>query len=234
MGDGKADDLHFYTASGSAFPHWGDWACIAVDGTELGSECDQTFCNELVAFGSKNTAQSLENALGGNGAFTPAVGFQTKECTYEVRLTAVLPATVEFPNHWGVDESCESAAAPGASLTSGFLGDRVRDIDEYLFKGEVGETITIMLNRDTSTGSGGDQARLTLRDQIAGAQVQETRTGLLPLQITVELPKSGTYLVQVAQIGERNSSIFKGNFVLSVASSSRSFPPLEPRQNVEP
>ena len=250
---GQAENFNFYTANGTGFfGHAGTWACNASTRSDSDAQLgcaagveNVTACDSLPLFTATNPGE-LDKAILGSATSAeiviPETRFILSGCTVTLVLEAIRSTS---GTKWNVlSKDCLTGVLRSASEDDarsveigGFLGDRSflgkRDIDGYVYEGAGGEEITIKLDRDPSSGSIGGNATLIVKDEIAGAKVYEKRTGLVPLEIHVTLPKSGRYAIKVAQAGTRSQSSFRGYFILSVTSTADIVRPLQARFNVE-
>jgi hypothetical protein len=124
---------------------------------------------------------------------------------------------------------CASASA------AAFLGDaRVPgqlDRDGFRFDGKAGEQVTVRLERDGARGSTGEIAQLSLRHEDGGTLDQ--RKGALPLELTVTLPHTGSYVSEATEVTD--DAAFRGHYRLTVKSSnSKAALKLEPLRSTEP
>ncbi|NNG01107.1 MAG: ExeM/NucH family extracellular endonuclease [Desulfobacteraceae bacterium] len=113
---------------------------------------------------------------------------------------------------------------PGTSTYCAALGDDGGfwpDVDIFIFQGEAGEKVELLLAPDPDGAHTGKKAALILADAITGAQLLKIRQGALPHGIVAKLPATGTYKVMVVEqslFGGRKA--FSGNYCLELASET--------------
>ena len=121
--------------------------------------------------------------------------------------------------------------------TFAHLGDDPKpaapDRDTFSFEGSGGDEVTLRLEEDTEAGHIGEQAALILRDAIGGVSFEEVRLGALPLEIITTLPATGKYSIVVEQHNISQVVRFRGDYILSLESSSDTIELIEPTDNVE-
>jgi len=105
------------------------------------------------------------------------------------------------------------------------------DRDRFRFDGKAGEQVTVRIERDGARGSTGNIARLSLRREHGGTLDQ--RKGELPLELTVTLPRTGSYVSEATEVA--HGAAFRGYYRLNVNSSnSKTARKLEPLRSTEP
>jgi predicted extracellular nuclease len=119
-----------------------------------------------------------------------------------------------------------------------YLGDdpnsRRLDYDFFSFSGKAGETITVTLEAVLPEAGGGERAGLVLFDEISGIFFLKRDAGLLPNQITVELPADGEYVVGVYNRPSLSKKRFySGDYCLSLEAPFETSQTLEPAWSVE-
>jgi hypothetical protein len=128
----------------------------------------------------------------------------------EITVETNLHATVNF----GPPPCTRTAVAA-------FLGDPSTgrsDRDVFRFDGEAGETITVTLDRDGTSGSSGESAELVLRED-RGDRL-DTIEGSLPLDLTITLPEAGSYAVEASEVGKSAGDPFRGHYRLMLTSDA--------------
>jgi hypothetical protein len=246
--DGEADGRLFYTATGDGlFSHYGLWACNVssfdpsspqLEEPEVVTPCDVIdggpFSGDLTDPGKLDKAVTSIDGLG-NKLIIPEIRFTIPSCATEIELAAFGPDINELAMNvlgCSTSDGVRSEGNPQSVGIGGFLGEDSRiDSDEYLFEGEAGDEITVKLNRDRSSGSLRGDARLRLENRVGGVHIEET--GLLPLKISLILPESGSYAIDVSQVEGRSQEAFRGNFILEVTSSTDNIRPLQAQSSVE-
>jgi len=124
---------------------------------------------------------------------------------------------------------------PCRSSVSSFLGDNFkqekskRDSDEFLFDGAGGDQVTLMLETDPQEGHNGGVASLV----IHGDTLNESTSGIPPIELEVTLPASAEYSITVEQPRRPKDQRFRGSYILSVTPSIGSIDLIEPTNNVE-
>ncbi len=217
----------FYTATGGLFSQFGTWNCFASLETLDGPDVSIVFCLE-------NITNVRDVVL-----FLPEGGGLDSTLQVEV-----------FPNitHGG---NCD-----GPEAVAGFLGDGPRrgpelpphvttadagtrsaakerpDRDHWLLDGSTGDVLTILLTRDGSAGSQGEQATLVLRGHGAAEGFEKTVSGPLPLELAESLPADAPYSVAVEQPDDPDR--FLGSYLLTLSSDLGETLSLRPHTTVEP
>jgi hypothetical protein len=104
-----------------------------------------------------------------------------------------------------------------------------RDADVFEFRGAKRERVTIVLG-DSDGHCENGRVKLRLEDRVKRARLVEREKGELPLEIEVELPKAGRYVIEVSTVGRHG---YRGDYCLTVRSSGDAFATLAPKRSVE-
>ena len=129
----------------------------------------------------------------------------------------------------------DKPSPPCRSSVSSFLGDNFkqekseRDSDEFLFDGASGDRVTLMLETNPQEGHNGGVARLG----IHGDTLNESTSGIPPIELEVTLPASAEYSITVEQPKRPKDQRFRGSYLLSVTPTIGSIDLIEPTNNVE-
>ena len=201
--------LEFYSAEVTIFSPYGRWQCGAWRGTGIcGSPGGlSTYCcmNPIDGAGLEFHLQKDDNAVNFN-------------------LTN---------DSMSVDLSDDSDTITAAAT----LGDdnsrpkRDRDTFTFHFGPNPGDRlVTVTLEPDPSAGHTGEQATLILQN---GNSTVESKTDVLPIEITATLPSDGEYQLVVEQNGIPEDVRFRGNYYLSVKSDSGDVEVIKPSEDVE-
>ena len=108
------------------------------------------------------------------------------------------------------------------------------DIDIFKFSGTKGETVTIMLDADPPGTGSGKRVALILTDKIKGTVLVKLDRSELPNEITAKLPKTGEYLITVAQplLVVKNKR-YSGEYCLTLEARPETYQTLAPALWVE-
>jgi len=197
----------FYTAKETIFSPYGHWDCYTC------------------LLSGSNTCTSIGNPPVAETSFTLRKG------AGPVRLTMTKDSLV-----------CTSPAcgpASSQSLTAkATLGDdnnnKRRERDTWNFNGTGGDTILVTLEEDPESGHNGEEATLILRDWANnGSSAIEINTGALPIEIMATLPSDGKYELVVEQHGIAEDVRFRGDYYLSIESSTAEIEEITPTLDVE-
>jgi hypothetical protein len=108
------------------------------------------------------------------------------------------------------------------------------DIDIFKFSATKGETVTIRIDADPSEAGTGKKLTLILTDKIRGTVLVKLDRSQLPNEITAKLPKTGEYLITVAeQILTTKDKRYKGDYCLTLEATPEIYQTLEPTPLVE-
>ncbi len=137
---------------------------------------------------------------------------------------------------------CTSPACGSVSsqilTTQATLGDdnnnKRRERDTWNFNGTGGDTVLVTLEEDPASGYIGEEATLILRDGANnGSSTIETNSGALPIEITATLPSDGEYELVVEQHGIAKDVRFRGDYYLSIESTTAEIEEIRPTFDVE-
>lgn len=108
------------------------------------------------------------------------------------------------------------------------------DIDIFKFSGIKGETVTIRIEANPPGTGSGKRVALILTDKIKGTVLVKLDRSELPNEITAKLPKTGEYLIAVAQplLVVKNKR-YSGQYCLTLEASPETYQTLEPALWVE-
>jgi hypothetical protein len=189
---GGTERFNFYSAEVNVFSPFGSWECEADRGT-----CDSGLFGGCI------------------GSPPESERFFCVNDTPNRQVNLIIERDLEIRQDFPITP-CTYVAAVA------FLGDASsagrRDRDSFRFEGEAGETITVRLDRDRASGSTGEIAELTVRED-RGSTLDE-RSGALPLELTITLPEAGTYEVEALEVERSAGEPFQGHFFLSVESDA--------------
>jgi hypothetical protein len=108
------------------------------------------------------------------------------------------------------------------------------DIDIFKFSATKGETVTIRIEADPSEAGTGKKLTLILTDKIRGTVLVKLDRSQLPNEITAKLPKTGEYLITVAeQVLTTKNKRYKGDYCLTLEATPEIYQTLEPALLVE-
>jgi len=114
------------------------------------------------------------------------------------------------------------------------LGDdnnnKRRERDTWNFQGSGGDTVLITLEEDPESGHSGEEATLMLKN---GSSTIETSTDALPIEIMATLPSDGEYELVVEQHGIAEDVRFRGDYYLSIESTTAEVEEIRPTLDVE-
>jgi hypothetical protein len=123
---------------------------------------------------------------------------------------------------------------PCTHSVSSFLGDNFKqenskpDNDTFNFVGMSGDEVKLRLESDPQAGNNGGSAGLN----IQGSSLNESKSGVPPLEINVTLPADGEYSISVHQ-PKTPGGRFRGSYILRVESSTGGIDLIEPSNDVE-
>jgi hypothetical protein len=112
------------------------------------------------------------------------------------------------------DASCSSALAASVLGQDGEDAETARDTDAYLFKGQSGENVEVVLDIDGAAGGVNGDATLRVLDPPSSVLAQ--KKGRLPLRVNATL--SGEAVIQVIRDG--SASAFRGFYTVEVIPAS--------------
>jgi len=167
----------------------------------------------------------------GSGCVTQSMLSETKFCVTEIPGDIFVDLSIS-PSPPMISANFDSPPCKSTSLQS-FLGDNFkqeksrRDSDEFLFDGAGSDEVTLRLETKPQDGNNGGVATLG----IHGNSLNESTSGVLPLELNVTLPGDGEYSITVEQ--PRNSTErFRGSYVLGLESTI-GIDLIEPTNSVE-
>lgn len=218
----------WFRASNLVFAQWGDKDCefYAADRSGFTALGEWT-CN--IWIGELNTPDGLcqiDSQLIDSKKFC----FGSPNYPFHVDINIVPD---ESGNKATLDIN-QQPAPPCPLSVSSFLGDNFKqeksrpDNDTFNFASMSGDEINLRLESDPQAGSNGGSAGVNIR----GSTLDESTSGVLPLDMDVTLPADGEYSISVYQ--PRNSGErFRGSYILRVESSMGSIDTIEPGNDVE-
>jgi hypothetical protein len=141
----------------------------------------------------------------------------------------------EDSNGNGIGDACEEVT--GNKICSN-LGNNphplIPDIDIFKFSATKGETVTVRIEADPPEAGSGKRLTLILTDKIKGTVLVKLDRSQLPNEITAKLPKTGEYLITVAeQVLTTKDKRYKGDYCLTLEATPEIYQTLEPFLLVE-
>jgi hypothetical protein len=214
------DPINFYSAEINIFSPFGEWTCglVAPNG---GCQGD---CPGEILLAPRSSAiipqDFPEQVLHICVPDFPGID------SVDIRVTGTT-ATSDLPG-----PPCSSAVTARA-----FLGDSPeasRDRDAFRFAGEAGATVNVTLEPDRRSGHHGALARMAVLGEGDGHVLGKV-SGAVPLALTAQLPRAGTYRIVVQESKDSKAGhAFRGTYVVGVNPSSSAPTMLEPLRSVEP
>jgi hypothetical protein len=198
----------FYAAEYGVFTPLGKWNCTLYLAGEHGA-CDETESGLInkIFFCVQGAPPDANNSVG--------LGIE---------------GGVENP-----ELSTDEPGPPCSSSVFSFLGDNPKqeksrpDSDVFLFDGAGGDEVTLELETNPQGGNNGGEATLG----ISGNSLNESTSGMPPLELDVTLPEDGKYSISVEQPRRPKDQRFRGSYILRVTPSTGSIDLIEPANNVE-
>jgi streptogramin lyase len=129
----------------------------------------------------------------------------------------------------GTGDACDATSRTICSILGNNLRPFLLDRDFFKFTGTKGETVTIRLEADPPEAGTGKQASLLLWHNIRRVWFMKTDWGLLPNEITVVLPATGSYYIGVAEQPKfARGKRYRGNYCLTLEASPATYQTLTP------
>ena len=197
----------FYAAKDNIFHPWGRWTCVIY-------EKEQGICTTLLSRELTMKDFCVENSNGDG-----------QEVTLKIKADQN-----DVPDILEVDKP----SPPCDASVSSFLGDNPKqeksrpDSDVFLFDGAGGDEVTVRLETNPQEGNNGGEASLA----IFGNSLNESTSGVLPLELNASLPADGKYSIIVEQPKRPKDQMFRGAYILHVKSAT-GVDLIEPTNNVE-
>jgi hypothetical protein len=135
----------------------------------------------------------------------------------------------------GIGDACESGEVKTiCSILGNDPKPWILDIDIFKFRGTKGEIVAIRLEANPPGMGAGKRATLILTDKIKGTVLVKLDRSELPNEITAKLPKTGEYLITVAQpLLIAKDKRYKGGYCLTLKASPGTYQTLAPYLWVE-
>lgn len=200
----------FYAAKYTAFTPLGKWNCtlydVSVNDPGACNNTDSGFINKI-SFCVQSAPPDADNSV---GLFIEGMVGNTELST-------------------------DQPAPPCSSAVSSFLGDNPKqekstpDSDIFLFDGAGGDEVTLKLETNPQGGNNGGEATLG----ISGNSLNESTSGMPPLELDVTLPEDGKYSISVEQPRRPKDQRFRGSYILRVTPGTGSIDLIEPTNSVE-
>jgi parallel beta-helix repeat protein len=135
----------------------------------------------------------------------------------------------------GIGDACESG---GVKTICSILGNdpkpSILDIDIFKFRGTKGEIVTVRLEANPQGAGAGKRATLILTDKIKGTVLVKFDLSQLPNEIKAKLPKTGEYLITVAQpLLIAKDKRYSGRYCLTLKARPETYQTLAPYLWVE-
>jgi hypothetical protein len=182
---------------------------------------------EIVLYASDGTSTTTSLDAGNSLIFDPSTFTITvPETNSEVVVVVVQGEKISL--------------SPGESISKicSYLGNdpkpSIPDVDVFKFSGIKGEIVIIRLEANPSGAGAGKRATLILTDKIKGTVLVKLDRSELPNEITAKLPKTGEYLVTVAQpLLVVKAKRYSGEYCLTLKASPGTYQILAPYLWVE-
>jgi hypothetical protein len=166
-----------------------------------------------------------------SGCVTQSILSETQFCVTPISDAIFVDLDIS-PSPPTISANFSPPPCKSTSLQS-FLGDSFKqekskpDSDEFLFDGNAGDEVMLTLRANPKEGNNGGSATM----RIIGSSLDESTSGMPPLELDVTLPEDGEYSIIVEQ-PKKSAERFRGSYNLDVESAT-GIGLIEPTNNVE-